>query len=84
MEQEIAKQEVHLAKLHSQIANQENSSDKTEQERLCEELWTLQRYVTSLKRKVELIYMFSIVSIDFKFIIFIFYFFLCAISGEET
>jgi hypothetical protein len=51
LEQEIAKQEVHLAKLHSQIANQEKS-DPSEQEKLSEELWTLQRYVTSLKRKV--------------------------------
>lgn len=52
LEQEIAKQEVHLAKLHSQIANQEKS-DPSEQEKLSEELWTLQRYVTSLKRKVK-------------------------------
>ncbi len=52
LEQEISKQEIYLAKLHSKIANEESSSDKTLQEQLCDELWALQRYVTSLKRKV--------------------------------
>jgi len=42
-----------LSKLHSKIANEELSSDKTVQEQLSEELWALQRYVTSLKRKVK-------------------------------
>ncbi len=42
-----------MSKLHSKIANEELSSDKTVQEQLSEELWALQRYVTSLKRKVK-------------------------------
>jgi len=53
LEQEISKQEIYLSKLHSRIANEENSNDKTIQEQLCDELWALQRYVTSLKRKVK-------------------------------
>ena len=51
LEQEICRQEVHLSKLHSQIAQEESASDKTAQEQLCEELWALQRYVTSLMRQ---------------------------------
>lgn len=53
LEQEIAKQESYLAKLHTKIANEEHSADKTALEQLCDELWALQRYVTSLKRKVK-------------------------------
>jgi predicted nucleic acid-binding Zn-ribbon protein len=53
LEQEICRQEVHLSKLHSQIAQEESASDKTVQEQLCEELWALQRYVTSLKRQAK-------------------------------
>lgn len=53
LEQEISRQEIYLSKLHSKIANEESSSDKTVQEQLSEELWALQRYVTSLKRKVK-------------------------------
>jgi hypothetical protein len=39
--------------LHSRIANEENSVDKALQEQLSDELWALQRYVTTLKRKVK-------------------------------
>lgn len=39
--------------MHSRIASEENSNDKTLQEQLSEELWGLQRYVTSLKRKLK-------------------------------
>lgn len=53
MEQEIARQEAYLTKLHNRIANEEHSNDKSVQEQLSEELWALQRYVTSLKRKVK-------------------------------
>ena len=53
LEQEICKQEVYLSKLHAKIANEQNSADTTKQEQLSEELWALQRYVTSLKRKVK-------------------------------
>lgn len=42
-----------MAKLHTKIANEEHSADKTALEQLCDELWALQRYVTSLKRKVK-------------------------------
>jgi hypothetical protein len=56
LEQEISRQEIYLSKLHSRIANEEKSNDKTLQEQLCEELWNLQRYVTSLKRKVNTTY----------------------------
>jgi uncharacterized coiled-coil protein SlyX len=50
---EISKQEAHLANLHRRIASQEHLSDKTSIEQLSDELWALQRYVTSLKRKVK-------------------------------
>lgn len=53
LEQEIANQELYLSKLHSRIANEEHTNDKVVQEKLCDELWALQRYVTSLKRKVK-------------------------------
>ena len=51
LELEISKKEAYLANLHKLIANEEN--DKKAQEKLSEELWALQRYVTSLKRKVK-------------------------------
>jgi len=51
LELEISKKEAYLANLHKLIANEEN--DKKSQEKLSEELWALQRYVTSLKRKVK-------------------------------
>jgi hypothetical protein len=53
LEKEISRQEVNLSKLHARIANEQNSSNKTAQESLGEELWALQRYITSLKRKVK-------------------------------
>ncbi|CAF0709196.1 unnamed protein product [Brachionus calyciflorus] len=53
LEQEIARQEIYLSKLHSRIASEEHSNDKSVQDQLSEELWGLQRYVTSLKRKVK-------------------------------
>jgi len=51
LELEISKKEAYLANLHKLIANEED--DKKAQEKLSEELWALQRYVTSLKRKVK-------------------------------
>jgi len=53
LEKEIAKQDAYLSDLHSRIANEENSVDKALQEQLSDELWALQRYVTTLKRKVK-------------------------------
>ena len=53
LELEISKQEAYLANLHKRIANEEHSNDKMSQEQLSDELWALQRYVTSLKRKVK-------------------------------
>ncbi len=49
IENEIAKQESVLNKLHNRIS----VSDKDKQEPLLDELWALQRYITSLKRKVS-------------------------------
>ena len=66
LEAEIGKQETYLAKLHSRIANEEASSDKTVQEQLCDELWALQRYVTSLKRKVSLRFLLLFLNILIK------------------
>ena len=53
LEMEISKQETYLANLHKRIANEEHLNDKMSQEQLSDELWALQRYVTSLKRKVK-------------------------------
>jgi RalA-binding protein 1 len=51
LEKEISQQEVYLLELHKRIAKEESSNNKVEQ--LSEELWSLQRYVTSLKRKLK-------------------------------
>jgi hypothetical protein len=51
LEAEIAKKELIITELHSKIAK--NNDDKKLQEQLLEDLWTNQRYVTSMKREIK-------------------------------
>lgn len=51
LEAEIAKKELIITELHSKIAK--NNEDKKLQEQLLEDLWTNQRYVTSMKREIK-------------------------------